>query len=161
VAIQQTFLNETTSNFVNLYGEQTNTFYFSSLGRIFARHYGRNPAGSRTYEQVGSDPNQTQRPTLAIGAGQRPAGTGAGSFQDIHFEGRTLVANQKVGENGIRRTTIEFDQNFGSCTWTTVLRSNNGKQIRRIGWGGNVEVVSDETVSKLVCVIQDGNAFAQ
>jgi hypothetical protein len=33
----------------------------------------------------------------------------------------SLWAVRKVGENGTRRTLIEFDQNSGSCTWTTVL----------------------------------------
>jgi hypothetical protein len=160
VNIHQTFLNETTGRFINLYGEQAATFYFSSLGRIFARFTNRNPSGSLTSEQVGSDPNKINHPTVATGNAQRPGSTPT-TFQDIHFEGRTLVANQNVGENGTRRATVEFDQNFRSCTWTTDLRSHNGKPVRRIGWGGNVEVVSGETVSNLVCMIRDGNAFAQ
>jgi hypothetical protein len=38
--------------------------------------------------------------------------------------------------------------------------SINGKPVRRIGWGGNVEVVSGETVSNLVCMIRGAQKLA-
>src|SRR5215510_5344683 len=68
-------LNETTGRFVNSRTEMTKTFYFSSLGRIFASHSVRSPYGSRTFEQVGSEPHKVQRPILATGSGQGSGGT--------------------------------------------------------------------------------------
>jgi len=158
----QTFFDETTNNFVTVYFEGTVTFYFSSLGRIFARRTYRNQAGFRAYEQVGPEPNAVvQCPTSATGAGKGSGGTGTGTFQDLHFEGRTLITIQREGENGARRRVIEFDQNFGSCTATGVRGSADGKPIRRIGWNGHVEIISSETRSKPSCVVRDGNALAQ
>jgi hypothetical protein len=72
--------------------QSTDSFYFSSLSRIFTRHLIRVSRASRTYEQIGSDPNKVQHSTSATGGGQRPFGTGIGTFQDLHFEGRTLIA---------------------------------------------------------------------
>ena len=152
-------LNETSGRFVNSRSEVTKTFYFSSLGRIFASHSIRSPYGSRTFEQVGSEPYKDQRPILATGSGHGSGGTSAGTFRDIHFEGRTLMAIQRIGENGARRTAIEFDQNFGSCTLTVVFGSDNGKPVRRIGWNGEALVIFSETRSQSSCVIRDGNAF--
>ena len=154
-------LNETTGRFVNSRSEITKTFYFSSVGRIFASHSVRSPYGSRTFEQVGSEPPKVQRPILATGSGQGSRGMSAGTFRDLHFEGRTFIAIQRIGENGARRTAIEFDQNFGSCTFTVVFGSDNGKPIRRIGWNGEALVIFSETRSQSSCVIRDGNAFAQ
>jgi hypothetical protein len=157
----EALLNETAGRFFNWRAEMTSTFYFSSVGRIFARRSTSSSYGSRTFEQVGSEPHRDQRPILATGSGQGSAGTSAGTFRDLHFEGRTLIAIQRVGENGARRTAIEFDQNFGSCTSTVVFGSDNGKPIRRTGWKGESQVVSGETRSQPSCVIRDGNAFQQ
>jgi hypothetical protein len=140
--------------------EITDSFYFSSLGRIFARVLKRVPHGSRTFEQVGSDPNKVQRATSATGSGQTPFGTGGSTFQDLHFEGRTLIAVYRVGENGAARLTIEFDQSFGTCTVSVVYGSDNGQPRRRIDWTGRVRrAISSNPTSQPTCVVKDGNIF--
>jgi hypothetical protein len=140
--------------------EITDSFYFSSLGRIFARVSKRNPHDSRTFEQVGSDPNKVQRATSATGPGQTALGTGGGTFQDLHFEGRTLIAIYTVGENGAARLKIEFDQNFGKCTVSVVYGSDNGQPRRYIGWSGHVlRDITAHRTSQPTCVVRDGNIF--
>ena len=158
---QQTLLKEIAGKSITLYGDTAVTFYFSPQDRIFARRSNRNQFGSRTYEQVGSDPRAIQHPKLAAGSGQGYAGTGAGSFQDLHFEGRALIAVQRTGENGALRRVIEFDQNFASCTWTTVWGRSNGKPVRQIGWRGDVEQIISSHATNHGCVIRDGNALEQ
>jgi hypothetical protein len=139
----------------------TSIFYFSSQGRIFARHSVNNQFGSRTYEQVGSDPPKSARPVLATGSGLSFRGTSMSTFQDFHFEGRALIATARVGENAASRLTIEFDQNFGSCTSTSVRGSDDGKPIRRIAGNGDIERAISRQVKDRRCTIQDGNAFQQ
>jgi len=161
---QQTYLVEATGKFLTLHFETSFTFYFSSQGRIFVRRLVRDQFGdSRTYEQVGSDPNRVQRPTLATGTGKGSGGTGAESFQDIHFEGQTLIAIQRVGENGADRIAIEFDQNFATCAPRGVLRgTDNGRPVRIIGWDGRVlRRISGQSTSRPSCVVRDGNTFGQ
>jgi hypothetical protein len=140
--------------------EITDSFYFSSLGRIFTRVLKRTPRGSRTFEQVGSDPNKVQRATSATGSGQTPFGTGGGTFQDLHFEGRTLIAIYRVGENGAARLKIDFDQNFGTCTVSVVYGTDNGQPRREIDWFGRVRRPVRQTMhSQPSCVVMDGNIF--
>jgi hypothetical protein len=140
--------------------QSTDSFYFSSLGRIFTRHLIRVSRASRTYEQVGPDPNKVQHSTSATGGGQRPFGTGIGTFQDLHFEGRTLIAIARGGENTAIRLAIEFDQNFGTCTVSAVYGTDNGKPGRYISWTGGVRrVISRQLTSQPSCVVRDGNTF--
>ncbi len=155
--------NETTGKNDTVNSSSTTIFYFSSLGHIFARISYHNQFGSRTWEQVGSDPTlKSGGPVLATGAGRLPGGNSMRSFQDLHFEGRTLIGIRKFGENGAARVTIEFDQNFGSCTSTGVRGSDNGKPIRRITWNGyHIQRLISIRVTDRHCTIQDGNAFQQ
>jgi hypothetical protein len=153
-AMQQTLANETNGKTIIVNTERTDSFYFSTQGRIFTRYSVRNQFGSRTFEQVGSDPKKVQ---AGLGGS---VGTSAGSFQDIHFEGRTLVAIQKVGDNGARKMAIEFDDKFRSCAVSRVTGTENAKPIRKIGWAGHVErIISEHTTSTSGCLIQDGNIF--
>jgi hypothetical protein len=78
--------------------ERNDSFYFSSQGRIFARFNNRTTFGSATYEQVGRDAQKAQRPISATGVALKGTGTTLSHFQDIHFEGRTVVAIQKWGK---------------------------------------------------------------
>jgi hypothetical protein len=153
--------NETTGKNVTIKRGVTVIFYFSSQGRIFARRSYHDQSGSRTYEQVGSDPTLRSRPVLATGQGQMTGDTGMSSFQDLHFDGRALIGTSKVGENGAGRMTIEFDQNFGSCTWTSVRGSDNGKPIRKFGAHREILRAISLQVTDRRCTIQDGNAFQQ
>jgi hypothetical protein len=153
--------NETTGKNNTNHTSLTAIFYFSSRGRIFARRSYRDQTGSRTWEQVGSDPTlKSGGPVLATGAGRLPGGAG-GSFQDLHFEGRALIGTMTAGENGAARMTIEFDHNFGSCTYTSVWGSDNGKPRRRTAWNGNIQRHISLQVTDRRCTIQDGNAFQQ
>jgi hypothetical protein len=152
--------DETTGKTLTLHPQQTDDFYFSSQGHIFARRFHRNPSGSRMFEQIGPDPNNVQRPTSATGRGQSPSGTGVGTFQDLHFEGRTLIAIFRIGENGATRLTIEFNQNFSTCTVSALIGSDNGKPRRYIGWSGHVRrAISKPTTSQSSCMVRDGNIF--
>jgi hypothetical protein len=154
--------DQTAGKMITANSEITDIFYFSSLGRIFARSSHRNQYGSRTFEQVDSDPNRVQRPTLATGGGRGSLGTIPSTFQDFHFEGRTLIAIKKVGENGATRMAIAFDQNFGTCALSARNGTDNGKPLHVIGWDGHVlRPVSAQRTSEPTCVIRDGNAFAQ
>jgi hypothetical protein len=99
------------------------------------------------------------RPVLATGAGQLPGGTG--TRQDLHFEGRAFIATRLMGENSAIRITIEFDQNFVSCTRKVIRGSNDGKPVRRTDWGGNIQRLISIQVTDNRCTIQDGNAFQQ
>jgi hypothetical protein len=149
--------DETTGQIKTLPFENTISFYFSSLGRIFARRLARLSRSSRTYEQIGSDPNKVQRATSATGSGQRPFGTFS-TFQDLHFEGRTLVAINSTGENGARRLAVEFDQSFSACTVSGSRGTDNGKPERKIGWSGSVQrVISRQQTYS--CGLRDGNIF--
>ena len=84
-------------------------------------------------------------------------------YQDIHFEGQTLIAIQRVGENGADRIAIEFDQNFATCAPRGVLRgTDNGRPVRIIGWDGRVlRRISGQSTSRPSCVVRDGNTFGQ
>src|SRR5262249_893864 len=113
------------------------------------------------YEQVGSDPMNSARPVLATGSGQMPGGTGGNTFQDLHFEGRALIATMREGENGAARFTIEFDQNFGSCTSTGIRGSDSGKAIGRTAWDGTTQRHISRQTTDRRCTIQDGNALGQ
>lgn len=159
---QNTFLDETTGKSFTVHGNGSATFYFSSLGRIFARRLVGNEYGSRTYEQVGSDPTGVQRPALATGAGKGTGVGGTASFQDIHFEGRTLIITSKAGENAANRRTVEFDHNFVTCTTSSLRGTDNGKPVRQTGWNGHIlQRISSQETSKPSCLIRDGNALAQ
>jgi hypothetical protein len=139
----------------------TTIFYFSIEGRIFARISWHYPDGSRTYEQVGLDPAfKSGRPVLATGAGRLP-GYKMGTFQDFRFEGRAFITTKMIGENSAARQTIEFDQNFASCTFTGVGGTDDGKPVRRTGWNGHVQRRISGQITDRRCTIQDGNAFQQ
>lgn len=156
----QVFADETTGRNINLNWERTDSFYFSYEGRIFSRYNNRNAFGSMTFEQVGRGPNGVQRPISATGAALKAIGIPLGHFQDIHFEGRTLVGIQKWGTNGAIRITIEFDKSFTSCIYRGKTGTDDGQQVRRIGWSGHVErVISNTVTSRSDCVIRDGNVF--
>jgi hypothetical protein len=159
-AIEDVYQDETTGKMITFHAQLTDNFYFSSQGRIFARRLNRNQFGSRTFEQVGSDPNKGQRATDAAGRGQSPSGTGVATFQDLHFEGRTLVAIYKLGENGANRLAIEFDQNFGACSVSLLHGTDNGKPRRQISWTGHVlRNITAHRTSEPSCVVRDGNIF--
>jgi hypothetical protein len=158
---EEVFEDEITGKATTLHMQITDDFYFSSLGRIFARRLTRNQFGSRTFEQLGSDPSKVQRATHATGRGQSSLGTGLGTFQDLHFEGRTLIGIWSQGENGAIKLAIEFDQNLGTCTAKMSRGTDNGKSMRRIGWSGHVERVITPVhwTSQPTCVVRDGNIF--
>jgi hypothetical protein len=156
---QQVIEDETAGKIKTVYHQMTDDFYISSQGRIFARRFHRTQFDSHTFEQIGSDPNKVQRPIHATGGGQRPLGTGVSTFQDFHFEGRTLIAIYVVGENAARKLAIEFDQNFGACTVRESHGTDDGKPVRRITYGHAIRVISGQATSKPSCVVRDGNIF--
>jgi hypothetical protein len=159
-ALEDVYQDETTGKIITLHAHLSDDFYFSSQGRIFARRLNRNQFGSRTFEQVGSDPSNVQRATHATGSGQGPSGTGVGTFQDLHFEGRTLIAIYRLGENGANRLAIEFDQNFDACTLSVLHGTDNGKHRRQISWSGHVlRNITAHRTSQPSCVVRDGNIF--
>lgn len=159
-AFEDVYQDETTGKIITLHTQRTDNFYFSSHGRIFARRLIRNQFGSRTFEQVGSDPDKVQRATDAAGHGRSPSGTGIGTFQDLHFEGRTFVAISKIGENGANRLAIELDQNFAACSVSALRGTANGKPRRQISWSGHVlRNITAHRTSEPSCTVRDGNIF--
>ncbi len=160
----ETFVNEATNKVVTNNWERTDSLYFSSEGRVFARFAYRNQWGSYTCEQVGA--SNAIGATSATGGAARMTsvhggnGTGACRFQDIHFEGHSLVAIQKRGNNSAIQTTVDFDDTFHSCAFRLRAGTDDGKAFNRIGWSGQVQrVTSNRVTSNSGCMIRDGNIF--
>lgn len=119
----------------------TLSIYVSTAGRVFSRQTNRTNAGSGTTEQV--------------------AGEGGGSFPTRvpSFTGQTMTI---IGESrgGARRTVVDFDAGFASCSARTATAFESGQTSRSVSpiTKRKVEIVS-VAAGSASCALQNGNVM--
>lgn len=119
----------------------TLSIYVSTAGRVFSRQTNRTSAGSGTTEQV--------------------AGEGGGSFpvRVPSFTGQTMTIIGE-GRGGARRTVVDFDAGFTSCSARTATAFQEGKSAVSLSpiTKRKVDVVS-VTAGSANCALQNGNVM--
>lgn len=119
----------------------TLSVYISAAGRVFSRQVNSTRAGSGAMNQA---PGQ---------------GGGIYATRVPSFSGQSMTI---IGETrgGARRTVVNFDNSFTSCSATTGLGFQHGQTSITISpiTGQRVEMRS-ATVSSVSCSLQNGNVF--
>lgn len=119
----------------------TLSVYISTAGRVFSRQVNRTSLGSGTTEQL---------------AGER-----GGSFpvRTPSFSGQTMTI---IGETrgGARRTVVDFDAGFTSCTARTATAFQEGQSSVSLSpiTKRKVEIKSS-SASSASCALQNGNVM--
>lgn len=117
------------------------SIYVSTAGRVFSRQTNSTRAGSGTTEQV--------------------AGEGGGSFpvRTPSFAGQTMTI---IGESrgGARRTIVDFDAGFTSCSARTATAFASGQTSRSVSpiTKRKVEIMS-VSAGGASCAMQNGNVM--
>jgi hypothetical protein len=129
------------------------SFYFSTQGRIFARFNTIWARGNRSFDTVGSDPHRSHD----------APDSGATTFQDMRFEGRTLIGLQMSGANMIRRTEVNFNDDASSCTARLTYARNVRVPKNEINyhrdWNGAIQRTIESHSSTPECSVKSGNVF--
>jgi hypothetical protein len=128
-------------NFRSVNASHSLSIYVSATGRVFSRRINRTASGSGATEQVAGEsggPYPTRTPM---------------------FNGQTMTV---IGETkgGARRTSINFDAGFASCTATTSTAFEAGKSSISLSpiTKKYVEIRS-VTANGASCSVQSGNVF--
>ena len=132
--------NEGWSDFRTVVANHKLAIYVSTAGRVFSRQTNQTRAGSGSTEQV--------------------AGEGGGSgMRTPSFNGQTMTIIAAT-QGGARRTVIDFDAGFSTCTAKagTAFESGKTKVSTSPITHKRVEMRSVET-SGVSCSVQDGNVL--
>jgi hypothetical protein len=121
--------------------------YISSQGKVFSQmtRVGSGKGVANISRQAGEE---------------KPGGSLHWKISNWHFEGRALVGHQEFGPNGARRMSVEFDDNFLSCTAAIQAGRASAKNMiaTYADTGEKAEVLSEEIRSP-TCSVRDGNVF--
>lgn len=128
-------------NFYSVSASIKLSIYVSTAGRVFSRQTNSTSAGSGTNEQV---------------AGERG---GVVPTRTPLFNGQTMTVIGE-GKGGARRTLVDFDASFGSCTARVATAFESGKSAILFSpiTKKNVEMKS-VTSSGAGCSVQSGNVL--
>jgi hypothetical protein len=126
--------------------------YISDLGRLFIRR------------QVHGDGQPETRSVDRVGSSDGRGGSGLHPFQNVHFEGMTLVAMRRTSAGSATRIEAAFDGAFSSCSLT--VRHGGDVQgtpktysfVSPAGRGFGRKILAVET-SGAQCSIKAGNVF--
>ncbi len=117
------------------------SIYVSTAGRVFTRQTNATSAGSGTTEQV--------------------AGEGGGAYpvRTPSFAGKTMTIVGE-GRGGARRTVVNFDAGFTSCSARTATAFQEGKSAVSLSpiTKRKVDVIS-VTAGGASCALQTGNVM--
>jgi hypothetical protein len=134
------------SQFSHAQVRRDDSVYISSAGRAFNRGSSREPGTSTASTELAPDSAKNTR----------------GSFQSVHFEGRTLFVDTELA-SGARRVIIDFDDAFQTCNARIVYGKEGGgakpvvtNSARHPGLQYEHQSVE---IQNLSCVIKDGNVF--
>jgi len=100
----------------------------------------------------------------ARGAGNRQHDQGVSgqgsAVLNWHFQGRTIVGDQKFNGAGARRIVVSFSDDFSSCTVQVIHGKEGQRPIRYSGLTSRrpIELVSIE-VTGTSCQVKKGNIF--
>jgi hypothetical protein len=122
----------------------TSSIYISSAGRAFRRTSVQSPRAAGSREQVGSG-----------------GATSSGGAAELQFQGRSIVSMGAHG-GGARRTIIDFDESYGSCSAKVALAKEAGSggpiRMTSIASGKRLEIHA-VSIGGVSCSVRNGNIF--
>jgi hypothetical protein len=116
------------------------TIYVSTAGRMFSRQTNSTSLGSGSIQEVAGQPHASQTPM---------------------FSGQSMtVVGTSTNKGGARRTVIDFDTSFSSCSAKVASAFESGKtSISRSPITHRLVDIKSVTTNGASCSIRSGNDF--